>query len=140
MGRLLDLFYNKYNYTDFHELNLAWLLKAVKQLLIEMDNMEEWKAQHIEEYEQLKKLYDDIISGNFPDEMKNSLYEWIEQNAMDIIGNLVKMVFFGITDDGYFVAYIPESWEDIIFGTSGLDDFPSGVEYGHLTLSFNIGG
>lgn len=140
MGRLLDLFYNKYNYTDFHELNLSWLLKAVKQLLIEMDNMEEWKAQHIEEYEQLKKLYDDIISGNFPDEMKNSLYEWVEQNAMDIIGNLVKIVFFGITDDGYFVAYIPESWEDIIFGTSGLDDFPSGVEYGHLTLSFNIGG
>ena len=32
MGRLLDLFMNKYPYTDFHELNLSWLLEAVTEL------------------------------------------------------------------------------------------------------------
>ena len=49
---------------------------------------------------------------------------------------MVKQVYFGLTDTGYFVAYIPESWNDIIFGTSGLDDFPAGVDYGHLTLTY----
>lgn len=136
MGRLIDLFYNKYNYTDFHELNLSWLLKAVKQLLIEMDNMEEWKAQHEEDYEQLKKLYDDLMAGNFTPEMEEALYKWTVEHTVDIIGQAIKTVFFGITDDGYFVAYIPDSWSDITFGTTGLDTFPEGVDFGHLTLSY----
>lgn len=136
MGRLMDLFMSKYNYTDFHELNLDWLIASVKQLLIEMDNMEEWKAQHIEEYEQLKKLYDDIISGNFTPEMEEALYKWTTAHTVEIIGKAIKTVFFGINDDGYFVAYIPDSWSDIVFGTSGLDTFPEGVDFGHLTLTY----
>ena len=54
----------------------------------------------------------------------------------DIIAEFVRMVFFGLTDTGHFVAYIPDSWDNIIFGTTGLDDFPIGVDYGHLTISY----
>lgn len=136
MGRLLDLFYNKYNYTDFHELNLSWLLKAVKQLLIEMDNMEEWKAQHEEEYEQLKALYDQIISGNFPAAMDDAMRKWTVENSISLIGELIKSLFVNLNDEGYIVFFIPDSWEDIIFGTTGLDTFPAGVDYGHLTLNY----
>lgn len=136
MGRLIDLFYNRYNYTDFHELNLSWLLESVKELLIAMDNMEEWKTQHIDEYEQLKKLYDDIVSGNFPPSMLESLKIWVQRNAVDLIGDMVKMVFFELTDDGYFVAHVPESWSDIRFGTTGLDIIKPGYDYGHLVLSY----
>lgn len=52
------------------------------------------------------------------------------------VADIVKMVFFAINDDGYFVAYIPESWNDITFGTTGLDEVVSGYDYGHLTLSY----
>ena len=46
-------------------------------------------------------------------------------------------VFFGLTDDGYFVAYIPDGWDDIIFNTTEYDIFISGFsEYGHLVLSY----
>ena len=38
MGRIYDLFISKYNYTDFHELNLDWLIAAVKQFEYEMEN------------------------------------------------------------------------------------------------------
>lgn len=38
MGRIYDLFMSKYNYTDFHELNLDWLIVAVEQFEYEMDN------------------------------------------------------------------------------------------------------
>lgn len=137
MGRLLNMFVNKYNYTDFHELNLTWLITAVKELLNEVDNLLSWKDTHEDEYEQLKELYDQIISGDFPDSVKQAFYDWMTENAADIVGNMVNMVIFNITDDGYFVAYIPESWDEIQFGTTGLDTFTDlQPEYGHLVLSY----
>lgn len=45
-------------------------------------------------------------------------------------------VFFGLTDSGYFVAYIPESWNDIKFNTTGVDININGVEFGKLVLSY----
>lgn len=50
---------------------------------------------------------------------------------------IATMVFFGLTDSGYFVAYIPENWESINFGTTGLDvNAPIQPEYGHLVLMY----
>lgn len=75
------------------------------------------------------------------DEVQN----WIENfddNARQIMEEIIEryivtMVFFGITDDGYFVAYIPESWDDITFRTTELDIFLEiEPEYGHLVLVY----
>lgn len=50
---------------------------------------------------------------------------------------IATMVFFGLTDSGYFVAYIPDSWDNIHFGTTGLDtDAPIQPEFGHLVLIY----
>lgn len=136
MSRLLDLFTNKYPYTDFHELNLSWLLETVKDIIKEVDSLDEWKVQHEAEYEELKSFYDAIVSGNFPPDMYDALHKWVVDNAASIIGDLVKLVFFGLTDDGYFVAYIPETWDDVIFSTAGLDLVVPGVDYGTLILSY----
>lgn len=71
--------------------------------------------------------------------------EWIDnfdEHSDIILRELIErylatMVFFGITDDGYFVAYIPESWDDITFYTTELDIFlPIQPEYGHLVLAY----
>lgn len=133
-------FFNQYPYLNENDLNLDYLLKHIKELMMRVSVLEQWRVTHEAEYAQLKALYDQIISGNFPPSVVAAFEAWLRENALDLIGELVKMVFFGITDDGYFVAYIPESWDDIIFGTTGLDDFPSGVDFGHLTLSYEIGG
>ena len=130
----------EFPHTRTYDTDLGWLIKKVKELLDCCEQMQDWKAQHEKQYQELKKLYDDIMSGNFPPTVIAAFEKWMQENALDLVGELVKMVFFGITMDGYFVAYIPESWDDIIFGTTGLDDFPAGVEYGHLTLSYEIGG
>lgn len=71
--------------------------------------------------------------------------EWIDNFDTsfmeEIIAQYIKMVFFGLTDDGYFVAYIPDSWDDIQFSTSQYDDFTSlEPDYGHLILSVNVEG
>lgn len=131
-------FFDKYPYTDFHELNLDWVLKTVKEVMQAVDSLDDWRIAHEAEYEQLKSLYDAIVSGNFPPAMYTALHNWVVTNSASIFGELAKMVIFNITDDGYFVAYIPESWDDIIFGTTGLDDIIPGYDYGRLTLSYNI--
>lgn len=130
------MFFNKFPYTDFHELNLDFLLTNYKRLLDSLSELDTWIEKHEKEYKALKQMVDDLESGKWSDEFIETLLKWYRDNIIDIIGELVKQVFFGLTDDGYFVAYIPESWDDITFGTSGLDDFPAGVEYGHLTLSY----
>lgn len=130
----------EFPYTDPNLYNDDWLLAKMKEFAAQLKDLEDWKEEWQDEYEAFLELIRQIESGEFPDSVKEAFQRWMEQNAIDIVGKMVKMVFFGITDDGYFVAYIPESWEDIIFGTSGLDDFPAGVDYGHLTLSLHIGG
>ena len=79
------------------------------------------------------------------EELRNDLatvQNWINnfdtKYAEKIIAQYIAtMVFFGLTDSGYFVAYIPENWESINFGTTGLDvDVPIQPEYGHLVLMY----
>lgn len=131
------MLFNEYPYTNYNDYNLDWLIKTARNLLDRMDAAENWQEEHQKAYQELKNLYDAVMSGNFPDSIKQAFQKWMEENALDLVGNLVHMVFFGLTETGYFVAYIPESWDDIKFGTTGLDDFPECFdEYGHLTLSY----
>ena len=75
----------------------------------------------------------------------NIVNEWIKNFDANVYNILTKeiekyiatMIFFGLTDDGYFVAYIPESWDDITFYTTELDIFLDlEPEYGHLVLAY----
>ena len=90
-----------------------------------------------------KEIINDI------DELKDDIKiveDWIANHSdtsymEELIAQYIKMVFFGLTDDGYFVAYIPDSWDDIIFSTSQYDDFTTlEPEFGHLILSVNVEG
>lgn len=129
--------FSQYPYVNFSSLNMDWLLKTVKTYTEIVEQLNGWKKEHKQEYEELKKLYDDIVSGNFPYEMRNALEKWVRENAFNIIESLIKSVYFGLTDSGYFVAYIPENWGDIIFRTTGFDiTIPLMPEYGHLVLIY----
>lgn len=130
--------FNQYPYINENDLNLDYILKKVKQLLAAVAELEGWRARHEQEYRQLYNWYQSLISGNFTPEMVAALNKWCRENIVDMVGELVKMVFFGITDNGYFVAYIPESWDDVIFSTTGFDDLIPGYDYGRLVLSFDI--
>ena len=133
------MLFNEYPYRNLSDINLDFILKKVKDCITKVETISGYIEQHQPEYEALKKLYDDLVSGKFPPEFIESLNRWLDRNALDIIGELSTHVFFGLTDSGYFVAYIPESWEDIIFNTSDYDitlpDRPD-IGYGHLVLSY----
>ena len=117
---LLMAFNFEYPYVDPTQYNADWLLKKMKDLLARMDTMDEWRAEYEEAYEDYKKLVEDVEAGTFPPSIVNAFNKWMSKNALDLVGAMVKNVFFGLTDDGYFVAFIPENWDDIIFGTKNV--------------------
>lgn len=112
--------------------NLDWIIKHFNEFIESINSIDGWIKQHEKEYNDLKKIIDDFNNGEFTDDFINSLKLWINNNITDLISYAIKNVWFGLTDSGYFVAYIPESWNGIEFGTIQEGDL-----YGHLTLSYD---
>lgn len=44
------MFWNKYPYTDFHELNLDWLLTTYQKIVDDIKALQDWMAEHKQEY------------------------------------------------------------------------------------------
>lgn len=130
----------EFPHTRTYDSDLGWIIKTIKKVCEEVESLDGWKLEHEEEYNQLKALYDSIMSGNFPPEVVSAFNRWAAANMPELIKELILTVWFGITDTGYFVAYIPEGWDDIIFNTTGYDIDIPGIDFGHLTLSYNVGG
>ena len=126
----------EFPHTRTYDSDLGWLIKDYKTLNDAIDALNHWKEETQPTIDDLAHLYEQLVKGNLPPAMTEAIEVWLRANAEDLLLELIKCVFFGITNDGYFVAYVPDSWRDIIFGTSGLDDFPAGIDFGHLTLSY----
>lgn len=124
--------------TRTYDNDLGWLIKNVKSSNDAIAALEAWKAGAEGTISDLQKLLDDISAGNFPAEISIAIKNWIVRNFNDIVGDMIKTVWFGLTDDGYFVAYIPESWQDVTFRTTDYDMTTELMpEFGHLVLQAN---
>ena len=131
------MFFFKYPYTDAHELNLDFLLRSYKMLLDTLKELDTWVDNHEREYQELKQLVDDIEAGNLPDAVYQKLYDWMQQNAFDIIGTMIKFITVELNDSGYIVLKYPVQWDNIIFNTTGYDiNLALQPEYGHLCISY----
>ena len=128
--------YLDFDFPHAHMYNsdLKEILCIVKKLDEEYDILTEWKRTHEEEYEVLKEFMDNIENGDFPQSMYSAMVTWLQTNAYDIIGGMIKHVYFGLTDDGYFCAFIPENWSDVQFDT--VSDYNDPL-YGHLVLMYD---
>lgn len=126
----------EFPHTRSYDTDLGWLIKRVNSYDETLNALDEWAEKTDLSVKNLEAFKTALESGNLPEGVEKALYDWASIHLIDLIGAAIKMVFFGITDDGYFVAYIPDSWSDITFGTSGLDTFPEGVDFGHLTLMY----
>lgn len=125
----------EFPHTRTYDSDLGWIIREIKRLIDESDAIASWKIEVNDQLAKLEECCNDLMTGDFPEAFTNALISWMQNNALDIVGELIKMVFFGL-ENGYFVAYIPESWEDIIFNTSGLDIIVPDADFGHLVLSY----
>lgn len=126
----------EFPHTRTYDSDLGWLIRQCKDNADAITVLEEWKSSTDDVIGDLEKLIKDISAGNFPPEIAAGVTKWISEHFYNIVGDMIRMVFFGITQDGYFVAYIPESWTDIWFNTTGLDIEIESFDYGHLVLSY----
>lgn len=130
----------KYPYVNDEVLNLDWIIAHFNEFIEAIDSLQDWREKHEKEYAELLEMYaevkedwDNFINGIWPPTFYDHMIAWWENNALDLVGRLVKFVFFGLTLNGYFVAYIPEEWEDINFDT--IVD-PNDPNYGHLCIIY----
>ena len=100
-------------YQNDEIMNLDWIISHFEEFITDINSLKEWRTTHEEQYQQLLEMYQEIqtdwnnfINGNWPPSVYEKMKEWWVNNAVDLVGELVRFVFFGLTDDGYFVAYI----------------------------------
>lgn len=126
----------EFPHTRTYDRDLGWLIKDAKTTDDIVKNILQWIEDTQPTIDDLHNLFEQINNGDLPEGMKEGMRLWMEENALDLVGSLVKMVFFEINDEGYFVAHIPNNWSDITFLTTGIDVFLPGYEYGHLVLRY----
>ena len=88
-----------------------------------------------ESVKELEAAFKKFQESGFDDYYREQIEDWVNSNLETLYELLVRQVYFGLTSDGHFVAYIPESWNDIIFDT-GFDYMTD--TYGRLILRFNV--
>ena len=97
----------------------------------------------IEKYASFDDMVEEIQSAI--DALQKQIDEfdttYIEKLIKDKLAN---MIYVWISDAGYIIYYVPESWDDISFNTTGLDiqneqladnGHVANYEYGRLVLS-----
>lgn len=126
---------------DHYQYDLYWLVNQLKQALTNtetlrlhdigqdtrIDGLDVLTAQLKDATDQ---LFAKLKAGDFT---KDTFVEWVNTNMTGIIYQMVRFVFFGLDDDGHFVAYIPASWEFLHFDTLLDPDKPG---FGHLVVYY----
>lgn len=137
------------HFGDSHELpQLYWdvmsgeqrihaICKALQDLVERLSNDEESINVNTEKIKELQELFQKFMDSGFDDYYAEQVAKWIDSNLKYIYDKTIKQVFFGLTSDGYFCAYIPESWADIEFDT-GMQY--GTYTYGRLILRFDADG
>ena len=86
--------------------------------------------------DELIEEFADFKAHGFDDYYAAQVLQWISDNLEFIYENTIKQVYFGLTSDGYLVAYIPDSWDDIIFDTGY--DYDDARTFGRLILYWDV--
>lgn len=85
----------------------------------------------------LEMLFEKFMQSGFDDYYAQQIEEWINDNVKWLWQTFGQMMFAGLTDDGHFCIYVPDSWSDITFDTGAV----YGTEdYGRLILRYETSG
>lgn len=90
-----------------------------------------------DDIERLAAEFEKFKESGFADYYLELFEKWIAENMTMIYERMAKTVFFGLTDDGYFTAYVPDSWSDIEFDTGYVY---GQFDYGRLILRYDVDG
>lgn len=92
----------------------------------------DWNGEYTEEVQAKLDEFEALVKSGY----EAAIDEWIENDLPGIIDKATKMVFFGLSDDGHFIAYIPDSWKEIVFDTGY--NYSDQNTYGRLILRMYV--
>lgn len=126
-------------YWDVYSAEERW--KTICKLLKRITDYVEYMGEAVnidrEMYNQLSALFQQFMESGFEDYYEAQLEQWIKNNAGQLLSDYIKLVFFGLTPDGYFCAWIPDNWDEITFDT--VADYTDPL-YGRLVLLYDAEG
>lgn len=117
--------------------------ERIKRLCKEYDKLTHYSSmladsinENSSDIEDLNNDFNDFKDGELLDWYQAQLSAWIQDNMPSIIDESIKMVFFGLTEEGYFTAFIPDSWNEIQFDTGY--NYSDQNTYGRLILNMYV--
>ena len=113
------------------------LFDLLNKLVCYCDNMGLQIDVNAQDIADLQTAMQELKDGGLVDYYEQQIYQWIQDNMADLISAGIKQVYFGLTDDGHFCAFVPDSWNDIVFDTGAVYGTE---EYGRLILKFDATG
>ncbi len=133
-------FFNFNPRTDFHELNLDYVIDEVVKLenaveyLKEQIDLPEQKWEELDaKIDAINEEIEAIKRGDYLEPLVPDIIDAVDDALPELISRVMRFFIFGLTKDGYFTCMYPDSFDDIQFDT--IAD-PDSDLYGHLVLQF----
>lgn len=106
------------------------LCKEIAKIVSYLDSI----GAEVDEIEAQVNTLIETFADQFDDYYKEQIEQWLNDNLEQLITDHMRFVWFGLTDDGYFCAYVPSNWDNLHFDTGY--DYSDQDTYGHLMLSY----
>lgn len=126
-----------YRETKSQEQLIANVYCIINALSEQVNNVTGQVNDNTEKIAELENLFQKFIDSGFEDYYEKQLEQWIRNNVKWLWETFAQMLFFGLTSDGHFCAYIPDSWSDIVFDTGAVYGTS---QYGRLILRYQTDG
>lgn len=120
---------------ESQEQRIHALCRQLHKLICYADMLGNKIIENHDDIGELQTLFEQFMESGFDDYYAEQVEKWIDDHLQWIFTHVAKQVYFGLTLEGFFVAYIPESWDDIVFDTGmqyGIDT------YGRLILRWDV--
>jgi len=123
-----ELLYKLYYYIVELMKNYKELNEVFKGIEIDIDQLQADTQALFDELEKVR-------NGDYVSLYLDSLINWIDKNIQNLVGDIVKYMWAGLSLDGRFMVVIPHSWDFIHFDT--VADYNEPL-FGHLTLTWEV--
>lgn len=105
----------------------------MQKITITINNNADGLEELQQKVDELFKLFEEFKENGFKDSYMDLIEAWLDENMWCIMSWASRMVWFGISDDGYFTAFIPNNMNFLAFDV--IMDAES-EDYGKLVLSY----
>lgn len=120
------------------EQQILELFKNLNGLKEYSNTQTEWIENNAELITKLDDEFEEFKESGFVYYYAEQINNWINEHLPELFADFLKnQIYFGLNDAGYFVAYIPDSWNEIQFDTGAVFN---NYDYGRLILRYGVEG